>query len=147
MPYDLFFSAGQFYSPGSLPGSTEYSSWPQGRNVTQYQISDDFAWQRGHHNLKAGFDFRRNDVTDYSPGGFTNTIPLATFASQASFLAGSADTFQQAFATRPTQPLAVYNLGFYGQDEWSVRRNLKMTLALRLEHTSRKTESPYASQS
>jgi Carboxypeptidase regulatory-like domain/TonB dependent receptor len=136
MPYDLFFSGGQFYSPGSLPGSTEYSSWPQGRNVTQYQISDDFAWQKGHHNLKAGFDFRRNDVTDYTPGGFTNTIPLATFASQASFLAGSADTFQQAFATRPTQPLAVYNLGFYGQDEWSVRSNLKVTLALRLEHNS-----------
>lgn len=136
LPYDLFFSGLQFYSPGSATGSTEYSSWPQGRNVTQYQISDDFAWQKGHHNAKFGFNFRRNDLTDYTPGGFTNTIPLATFASEASFLTGSADTFQQAFATRPTEPLAVYALGFYAQDEWSVRSNLKVTLALRLEHNS-----------
>jgi Carboxypeptidase regulatory-like domain len=132
MPYEVTFSAGQFYTPGG----TDYNTWPQGRNVTQYQISDDLAWQRGHHNLRFGVGFRRNDLTDYTPGGFFATIPLATFASQASFLNGSADTFQQAFATRPTQPLAVYNLGFYGQDEWAVRSNLKVTLALRLEHNS-----------
>jgi Carboxypeptidase regulatory-like domain len=132
MPYEITFSAGQFYTPGG----TDYNTWPQGRNVTQYQISDDFAWQRGPHNLKFGVNFRRNDLTDYTPGGFLATIPLATFASQASFLNGSADTFQQAFAVRPTQPLAVYALGLYAQDEWAVRNNLKLTLSLRAEHNS-----------
>jgi hypothetical protein len=136
MPYDLFFSGSQFYSPGSATGTSEYSTWPQGRNVTQYQVSDDFAWQRGHHNAKFGFDFRRNDLTDYTPGGFFNTIPEATFATEASFLAGSADTFEQAFATRPTEPLSVYSLGFYAQDEWAVHPDLKLTLSLRLEHNS-----------
>jgi hypothetical protein len=136
LPYDMFFSGGQFYSPGSLAGSILYSEWPQGRDVTQYQISDDFAWQKGHHNAKFGFDFRRNDVTDYTPGGFFNTIPLATFASEASFLAGSADTFEQAFATRNTEPIALYTLGFYAQDEYAARPDLKVTLSLRLEHNS-----------
>jgi hypothetical protein len=132
LPYEITFAAGQFYTPGG----TSYATWPQGRNVSQYQITDDYAWQRGNHSLKFGVNLRRNDVTDYTPGGFLATIPLATFATQASFLAGSADTFSQAFATRPTEPLAVYNLGFYAQDEWAVRPGLKVTLSLRAEHNS-----------
>ncbi len=132
IPYEVTFSGGQFYTPGG----TDYTTWPQGRNVTQYQISDDYAWQEGHHDLKFGVNFRRNDLTDYTPGGFEATIPQATFASEASFLNGSADTFLQAFATRPTEPLAVYSLGLYAQDDWAVRRDLKLTLSLRAEHNS-----------
>jgi hypothetical protein len=30
----------------------------------------------------------------------------------------------------------VYGIGFYGQDEWSIRPNLKVTLALRGDHNS-----------
>ncbi len=132
MPYSLLFSSGQFYSPGG--GS--YATWPQGRNVTQYQISDDYAWQKHAHSLKFGVNFRRNDLTDYTPGGFNATIPTALFASQLSFLSGSADTFEQAFATRNTEPLGVYSLGLYAQDEWAVRPDLKVTLSLRAEHNS-----------
>ncbi len=132
LPYQIGFAASQFYTPGG----GDYSTWPQGRDVTQYQVEDDYAWQKGHHDLKFGVSFRRNDVTDYTPGGFEATIPLATFATQASFLAGSADTFQQAFATRPTEPLGVYTLGLYAQDQWAVRRDLRVTLSLRAEHNS-----------
>ena len=137
MPYDLNFTSGQFTSPGSpLPGTTFYSSWPQGRNVTQYQIEDDFSWQRGAHNMKFGVNFRRNDITDYTPGGFTNTIPIANFATESSFMSGTADTFVQAFATRPTAPIALYSLGLNAQDEWAVRPRFKVTLSLRAEHNS-----------
>lgn len=131
-PYETTFSSGQFFTPGG----GDYQTWPQGRNVTQYQLEDDFAWQRGHHSAKFGVSFRRNDLTDYTPGGFDATIPAATFASEASFLSGSADTFLQAFATRPTEPLAVYSLGLYAQDEWAVRPDFKLTLSLRAEHNS-----------
>jgi hypothetical protein len=132
MPYQLTFSSGQF----ATPGSTFYSTWPQGRNVTQYQVSDDLAWQKGNHNAKFGVNFRRNDLTDYTPGGFNATIPTAIFNAESSFFNGTVDVFQQAFATRPTEPLAVYSLGLYAQDEWAVRRRLKVTLSLRAEHNS-----------
>ena len=132
MPYQMAMSSGQFYTPGG----TSYATWPQGRNVTQYQIEDDFAWQRGHHNARFGLSFRRNDLTDYTPGGFFATIPFAEFASESSFLNGSADVFEQAFATRPTEPLAIYSLGLYAQDEWAVRPDFKLTLSLRAEHNS-----------
>lgn len=137
MPYDLFFAGNQFNSPGSpAPGTISYSSWPQGRNVTQYQISDDYSWQKGNHNLKFGADFRRNDITDYTPGGFFGTIPLAEFATESSFYSGTVDAFQQGFASRPTQPIALYSLGLYAQDEWTLRPSLKVTLSLRAEHNS-----------
>lgn len=131
-PYQLTFAGGQF----ATPGSAFYSSWPQGRNVTQYQLSDDYAWQKGNHSMKFGVSYRRNDITDYTPGGFLGTIPAAVFISESSFYNGSADVYEQAFATRPTEPLALYSLGLYAQDEWAIRPNLKITLSLRAEHNS-----------
>jgi Carboxypeptidase regulatory-like domain len=83
MPYSLSFAGGSpngfFYSPGGA----SYSTWPQGRNVTNYQIEDDFSWQRGNHNFKFGVNFNRNDITDYTPGGFLTQIPDALFATEA----------------------------------------------------------------
>ncbi len=137
MPYDLAFLGGELQSPGSPTANPlEYSEWPQGRNVTQYQISDDYSWLKGKHNFKVGVNFRRNDITDYSPGGFAATVPIAEFANLGSFFSGTVDTYEQAYATRPTEPLALYALGLYAQDEWSVKPHLKVTLALRAEHNS-----------
>jgi hypothetical protein len=131
-PYQLDFSGGFF----NTPGSAFYGTWPQGRNVTQYQISDDYGWMKGNHNLKFGVNFRRNDLTDYTPGGNFATIPLALFGSESSFMAGTTDVYEQGFASRPTQPLALYSLGLYAQDEWAVRPDLKVTLSLRAQHNS-----------
>lgn len=132
-PYDLDFTGQFFTTPGN---STFYSTWPQGRNVTQYQVSDDYGMQKGSHNMKFGVSFRRNDLTDYTPGGFFSAIPEAIFATQSSFATGNVDTFEQGFATRPTQPLAIYSLGLYAQDEWAIRQSLKVTLSLRAQHNS-----------
>ncbi|MBO0911522.1 MAG: carboxypeptidase regulatory-like domain-containing protein, partial [Acidobacteria bacterium] len=132
LPFQLNFSDGVFRTPGG----GNYSTWPQGRNVTQYQIGDDLSLQKGPHALKFGVHFRRNDITDFTPGGFNATIPTATFASLNSFFAGKADTFQQAFTVRNTQPVALYTLGLFASDEWAVTKNLKITPALRIEHFS-----------
>ncbi len=132
MPYELNFLAGQF----TVPGSGFYSTWPQGRNVTQYQIEDDLAWEHGAHNFKFGVNFRRNDITDYTPGGFNTQIPTANFGTEASFEAGTVDSFVQGFAARPTEPIALYSFDLYAQDTWTVRSNLNLTLSLRAEHNS-----------
>ncbi len=41
-------------------------SFPQGRNITQYQFIDDLSWNRGAHALKFGANFRRYDVSDHN---------------------------------------------------------------------------------
>ena len=38
-------------------------NWPQGRNVTQYQLIDDLSKTVGAHNLKFGMNFHRIDMS------------------------------------------------------------------------------------
>src|SRR5579864_6235773 len=129
IPFRLGFSGNAFSSLGR-----DLNLWPQGRNVTQYGIIDDFSKVKGNHALKIGINFHRNDVTDYSPG--IGTIGYSQGEDLSSFYNGQGVSYAQNFSTRPTQPVAVYGLGFYGQDEWTVRPNLKVTLALRGDHNS-----------
>jgi outer membrane receptor protein involved in Fe transport len=107
--------------------------FPQGRNVTQYQVVDDYSTTRGKHTFKFGVNYHRNDVTDFDYGIFTSGEAVT---SVDSFVNGQVDFFQQNFPTRQSQPIALYGLGFYGQDEWRVTDKLKLTLALRLDHNS-----------
>src|SRR6266851_3915277 len=129
IPFRLGFSGGAFFSLGN-----DLNLWPQGRNVTQYGIIDDFSKVKGNHALKVGINFHRNDVTDYSPG--IGTVGYSQGESLLNFYNGLGASYAQNFSRRPTEPVAVYGLGFYGQDEWSVRPNLKITLALRGDHNS-----------
>jgi hypothetical protein len=129
MPFRMSFAGGAFFDLGR-----DLNDWPQGRNVTQYQIVDDFSKVKGKHNLKFGVNFRRNDITDFAPGFFTTGQNVGE--DLTSFVNGQGTAFIQSFATSPTQPVALYALGLYAQDEWSVRPNLKVTFALRAEHDS-----------
>jgi hypothetical protein len=129
MPYRLGFSGGTFYPLGAL-----LNDWPQGRNVTQYQVVDDFSMVHGRHNFKFGVNFRRNDITDYSPGFFTTGYNIGQGVTD--FYNGVGATYVQNFATRLTEPIALYDLGLYGQDEFNLTHDLKITLSLRAEHYS-----------
>ena len=129
IPYRLGFSGNAFSSLGA-----DLNLWPQGRNVTQYGIIDDFSKVKGDHALKVGINFHRNDVTDYSPG--IGTIGYSLGEDLFNFYNGQGVSYAQNFSIRRTQPVAVYGLGFYAQDEWSVRPNLKVTLTLRGDHNS-----------
>jgi hypothetical protein len=129
IPFRVGFSGAAFY-----PLGRNFNVWPQGRNVSQYGVVDDLSWQKGSHSLKFGVTFRRNDITDYSPG--IGSIGYSFGDSLDSFFNGLGDNYQQNFAVRPTQPVALYALGFYAQDEWAMRPNFKLTLSLRGDHNS-----------
>src|SRR5258708_7409599 len=52
---------------GSGSGSDpQFALFPQGRNVTQWQLVDDLSVERGKHTFKMGVNFRRHDVTDFT---------------------------------------------------------------------------------
>jgi len=106
----------------------------QGRNVTQYQFVDDFSWTRGAHAMKFGANFRRYDITDYIFGVLNK--PLIYQLDEADFYSGLAYLYRERVPSRQSQPIAIWGLGIYAQDEWSINRSLKLTLALRLEHNS-----------
>jgi len=110
------------------------TAFPQGRNATQYQFVDDFSVTKGAHNLKFGANYRRYDITDYSTS--TGVNPGAIFLSYGSLYSGTADEFTANYPTRTSEPVALWGIGIYAQDEWRVTKNLKLTFGLRAEHDS-----------
>ncbi|MFP5204852.1 MAG: carboxypeptidase regulatory-like domain-containing protein [Acidobacteriota bacterium] len=135
VPFSLIFANGPMHSNtnASWPGGYNLI-WPQGRNVTGYQFQDDLMWTRGTHTFSVGWTMRRNDVTDYSPSEYT-TSPEA-YTTAKSFQQGYVDLWFEQFPTRPTQPVALYAMGWYVQDEWKALPNLTLTYGLRMEHNS-----------
>jgi hypothetical protein len=128
-PFDVDPSG---FNLNQVGGSVD--NFPQGRNVTQYQFVDDFSYTKGAHNLKFGANFRRYDVTDYTFSTLTN--PLIVVADQYQFFNGQALETEQRFPNRQTEPVALWGLGMYAQDEWRVNKSLKLTFALRAERNS-----------
>ena len=138
-PYTIAWSSeifAQIANPTYLPGSIfDTYGFPQGRNTTQYQLIDDLSIVRGNHTLKFGGNFARYDMSDYTASGIYSH-PRVYFTSLADFADGVAYRFRQRFSNRESFPVATYNLGLYGQDEWKVSKDLKLTFALRAEHFS-----------
>jgi len=133
-PFILSTSDTSMTPLGSGSGSDPlFALFPQGRNVTQWQLVDDLSMERGKHTFKMGVNFRRDDVSDFtaSEGSFP-----AIQSSMLDFANGSADVIQQNFAIHNSQPLAFYSVGFYFQDEFRVNSKLKLTLALRADRNS-----------
>lgn len=131
-PYDVI-------SSGTVP-FTEVNplrDFPQGRNITQYQFIDDYSWSHGNHNLKFGANFRRYDVSDHN---FYYNSPAVYYGYVGSglqeFANGLAYQYREADNAASDVPIAMWGIGVYGQDEWNVTPNLKLTLALRAERNS-----------
>lgn len=115
----------------------------QGRNVTQYQLEDDFNWVHGKHTLKLGANFRRDLVEDYD-SQIENVFPFAFVGGLGDFAAGTLspsspfagfNQWNQAFTVAPTAHLALYNVGAYFQDEFQALPNLKLTMGVRIDRT------------
>ena len=131
-PYAMYdFDTSSFANMGG-----EDNIWPQGRNVTQYQIVDDLSITRGGHSFKFGGNFRRNDISDYLFG--VRTVPRVRIFSQTDFATGFIDQISQRHPLdgKLGHPMAIYSFGIYGQDEWRVSSSLKLTLTVRMDRNS-----------
>ncbi|GAC1630619.1 MAG: hypothetical protein NVS9B14_01450 [Candidatus Acidiferrum sp.] len=130
-PTTLLFNDGTFNTLGN-----DLFIWPQGRNVTQYQLSDDYSKTFGNHSLKVGIKFRRNDISDHDYGLFTSGLEIP-FSAQDFYNGGSSGSILlQNFPTKLDQPIAIYSLGPYIEDDWRVRSGLTLTFSLRADHFS-----------
>jgi hypothetical protein len=125
-----------------LGGADE--NWPQGRNVTSYQVVDDYSYSlNSQHTLKLGLYFHRSDVSDHDAGILSSglVLPLTLddfyYGGFGTGATGGGETLlDQTFATSLDQPIKLYQLGWYIQDEWKARPNLKLTFGLRADHNS-----------
>jgi hypothetical protein len=125
-------------APFSNLGGTD-NNYPSGRKVRQWQLVDDYSWSIGRHTVKFGANVRKNFIATYAYGA--GTSGLFTFNSMNDFVNGAlsdagGSTYAQTFTDIGAENLTMYSAGFYGQDEWKVRPNLTLTLALRMDRNS-----------
>ncbi|MGO9828114.1 MAG: carboxypeptidase regulatory-like domain-containing protein [Terriglobales bacterium] len=135
-PYSMYVDANVAnFNLFGLPGITGLNGlnfvFPQGRNVTQTMLVDDFAKIFGRHNLKFGISYRRYDITNYDASEYV--APLVN-SDLNEFFNGTADYYSQADPLHASLPENTGGFGIYGQDEWAVTSRLKLTVGLRVEH-------------
>ena len=115
------------------------NNYPQGRIVTQYQITDDFSKTHGAHDLKFGVNFRRNLVSDYTTG--VNTSGTLTISSMTEFVNGVVPSngfsdYSQRYPNVNQVRIKLYSLGVYAQDQWKATSKLAFTGAIRLDRNA-----------
>ncbi|MFP5204850.1 MAG: carboxypeptidase regulatory-like domain-containing protein [Acidobacteriota bacterium] len=158
-----FLASGSYYgavftmtNPGAaaaiLPESTDFIdgsftnlnadgyAFPQGRNVTQYQVQDDFSLTKGRHTLKAGGFYKRDDVSDFDMQQFGTPLLLTEKGYYGTFQNGGAlETYFDRFLLNPTagnQPIGLYILGLYAEDDWKPAARFQLNAGVRIERDS-----------
>ena len=153
-PPTMRFNGGSVgYTPIGLEG------WPRFgfEKNDRWQFSNDLSWIKGRHTLKAGFEFRHHSFPQrgWAAGATAGNFNFdrlgtagydaagnnlgATGDPFASFLLGQVHSSNQQIPVFPTWR-ETYT-GIFVNDEFKVSDNLTLTLGLRFDYQSARTET------
>jgi hypothetical protein len=123
---------------GSFTGfNNDGFAFPQGRNVTQYQIQDDLSITKGKITLKFGGFFKRDDVSDFDMQQFTTPLMLAEEGFFGTFQNGGVfEEYFNRFFLNPgagDQPVGISVLGTYAEADWKPVPNFQLNAGVRFE--------------
>jgi hypothetical protein len=113
--FPIVLAAGGNNAPFTTIGGNN-NIYPQGRNVTQWQINDNLDWTRGKNEYRLGINTRRVDVSDYDLG--EGSVPTAVYNDLAEFTYGAAYTESQTFPISFNERIAIGNLDLYAMDTY-----------------------------
>ena len=136
-PYLSFWDTG-LATGYSTNGPTYYKD-------NTYTLNETLTWNKGNHTWKWGaFYSIFRDSFDYAyvPGGgynFTSGAPSSSGSDLADFLFGLPAYFEQGPAA--ANDVRTKSMAFFGQDEWHVSPRLVLTLGLRYEYNTPKTDT------
>jgi len=118
---------------------------PQRLTDNSFTYTDTLTWIRGRHDLKFGAGwsaYQDNAFYAFNVDGqflFVGTNGNGSQNSFADFLLGIPYQYTQASAA-PSNIRSKFMFGF-GQDEWRLRKNLVLTLGLRYEYSTPKSDT------
>ncbi|MGC1462112.1 MAG: TonB-dependent receptor [Terracidiphilus sp.] len=113
--FPIVLAAGSNSAPFTTIGGND-NIYPQGRNVTQWQLNDNLDWTRGKQEYRFGLNTRRIDVSDYDLG--EGSVPTAVYNDLAEFTYGAAYTASQTFPISFKERVTAGNLDIYAMDTW-----------------------------
>lgn len=151
---------GQVVIAGFSPLGVDVYNFPQKRVNNTYQLADQVTWRIRDHSFTFGADIRRTELNSELP---RNARPLVTFSSSPRLIfsnnlprfptggdpnpiiraedLAAIDAPNNLFLTLTTGGpdsinLRFYQLNFFAQHEWRVRRNVSVSLGLRYEYNT-----------
>ncbi|MGP8175661.1 MAG: carboxypeptidase regulatory-like domain-containing protein [Terracidiphilus sp.] len=126
--FPIVVAAGTNNAPFTTIGGNN-NTYPQGRDVTQWQINDNLIWMRGRSTYKFGINTRRIDVSDYDLG--EGTVPTVVYNDLAQFTYGAAYTASQTFPVSLKERVAVGNMDLYAMDTYKPSERTTLTIGVR----------------
>ncbi len=111
--------------------------------VNTYQLGDQVSWNHGRHNVRAGFEFERQQFDFADDGPRRGEIEFLTFSD---FLLGQSGTqngsgnsnifLSYGFAGDLTKYFRAYDMSTFLQDDYKIRPNLTLNFGVRWELNS-----------
>ncbi|HWN08878.1 MAG TPA: carboxypeptidase-like regulatory domain-containing protein [Pyrinomonadaceae bacterium] len=114
---------------------------PQFRTNNIYQIQDNLALTRGEHNIKLGTNIVDNRVQSFFVPTIRGLLRYATLNAFVNDFAEAANINKPLPGGEAVNNYQWYDIHFYGQDEWKMRRNFTLTYGLRYERPGEATLS------
>ncbi len=113
----------------------ELFTWNNGVHNTNINIKDDLTYYAGNHKFTAGVNYEYQ-MADNSY--MRNGTGYYRYKSLDDFFAGAAPevvclTYGYDGEANPAARVRFHKAGIYGQDEWNVNDNFKLTAGLRLD--------------
>jgi carboxypeptidase family protein len=108
--------------------------WPQGRNITQWQLIDNLSWTHGTHTFKFGENLRRVLVSDFDFG--VETTPLVIPFDIPEVTGGVTGINFQSFPKSLDEPFGLVNFDVFAQDTYRVKPKLTLTYDIRASWNS-----------
>ncbi|HVQ39155.1 MAG TPA: carboxypeptidase regulatory-like domain-containing protein [Pyrinomonadaceae bacterium] len=113
--------------PGSFnSGSAQRSG---GRRLQEFELADNVDYALKNHGLRFGF---QAEAGRYRSNDSVNALGTFQFADLAAYKAGLPTQFSQRLGD-PTVSYSQYQLGWYVQDDYRVRKDLTLSLGVRQE--------------
>jgi Carboxypeptidase regulatory-like domain/TonB dependent receptor len=106
-----------------------------------YGYADTFSWMHGHHTWKFGASLnivQNNAYFDFAVDGQYGFYGTATGSDLADFLVGVPGYFEQF--PKGFSAIRSHQYAAFAQDEWKLNRRLTLTLGLRYEYTTPKSD-------
>ncbi len=126
--FPIVLTAGSNDAPFTTIGGND-NTYPQGRNVTQWQVNDNLIWTFGKHTAKFGVNTRRIDVSDYDLG--VGSVATALYEDLAQFTYGAAYTESETYPVSLKERIAAGNLDAYAMDSYKPSARVTLMAGMR----------------